>query len=143
MTDDTDEDEFGSGLEGVGDPGTETVDEDTPSYHSGRVRIIGAEPAGDSVRQQVVQAVKLTGPPDEHRLACDLARSETIRFIPPELTRPAAAPGPAAAFRPVGQAIGPHRIRPGRALRTGAGIKVGDVGQGDGHWFLRCSCRHW
>jgi CDP-diglyceride synthetase len=35
-------------------------DEDPPSYHSGRVRIIGAEPAGDTVRE-------VTGPVvDEH-----------------------------------------------------------------------------
>jgi CDP-diglyceride synthetase len=32
-------------------PGPEGIDEDPPSYHSGRVRIIGAEPAGDSVRE--------------------------------------------------------------------------------------------
>ena len=36
------------------------IDEDPPSYHSGRVRIIGAEPAGDTVRE-------VTGPVvDEH-----------------------------------------------------------------------------
>jgi CDP-diglyceride synthetase len=35
------------------DAGTDTegIDEDPPSYHSGRVRIIGAEPAGDTVRE--------------------------------------------------------------------------------------------
>jgi phosphatidate cytidylyltransferase len=36
------------------DPGVEAtggIDEDPPSYHSGRVRIIGAEPAGNSVRE--------------------------------------------------------------------------------------------
>ena len=39
---------------------TESLDEDPPSYHSGRVRIIGAEPAGDTVRE-------VTGPvADEH-----------------------------------------------------------------------------
>ena len=52
MADGTDDDdEFDTGLEGVGDHGTEGVYEDPPSYHSGRVRIIGAEPAGDAVRE--------------------------------------------------------------------------------------------
>jgi CDP-diglyceride synthetase len=32
-------------------PGTEEVHEDPPSYRSGRVRIIGAEPAGDAVHE--------------------------------------------------------------------------------------------
>ena len=61
MADGTDDyDEFDTGLDGVGDPGTEPVDEDPPTYHSGRVRIIGAEPAGDTVRE-------VTGPvADEH-----------------------------------------------------------------------------
>ena len=60
-TDDTDDyGDFDSGLDGVGDPGTEEIDEEPPSYHSGRVRIIGAEPAGDTVRE-------VTGPVvDEH-----------------------------------------------------------------------------
>src|SRR6202034_3126943 len=31
--------------------GAEEIDEAPPSYHSGRVRIIGAEPAGDTVRE--------------------------------------------------------------------------------------------
>ena len=31
--------------------GAEAVEEDPPTYHSGRVRIIGAEPAGDTVRE--------------------------------------------------------------------------------------------
>ena len=44
-------DEFGSTLAELGDPGRGQDDEDPPSYHSGRVRIIGAEPAGDSVRE--------------------------------------------------------------------------------------------
>ena len=40
--------------------GPETVEEDPPTYHSGRVRIIGAEPAGDTVRE-------VTGPvAEEH-----------------------------------------------------------------------------
>ncbi len=52
MADGTDdEDELDAGLDGVGDPGTEGVYEEPPSYHSGRVRIIGAEPAGDAVRE--------------------------------------------------------------------------------------------
>src|SRR5271169_3148214 len=60
MSDDTDTDgtdgtdnheDFDSGLGGVGEPGTEGIDEEPPSYHSGRVRIIGAEPAGDTVRE--------------------------------------------------------------------------------------------
>ncbi len=61
MPDDTDDyGNFENGLEGLGDPGVEETDEDPPSYHSGRVRIIGAEPAGDTVREA-------TGPVvDEH-----------------------------------------------------------------------------
>jgi phosphatidate cytidylyltransferase len=61
-TDDFDEfDEFDTGgLEGIDEPGTEPSDEDPPTYHSGRVRIIGAEPAGDTVRE-------VTGPvAEEH-----------------------------------------------------------------------------
>ena len=51
---------FDGDLDDGGDPGTEEVDEEPPSYHSGRVRIIGAEPAGDTVRE-------VTGPVvDEH-----------------------------------------------------------------------------
>ena len=48
MADGTDDyDEFDTGLDGIGDPGDRAhVDEDPPTYHSGRVRIIGAEPAG-------------------------------------------------------------------------------------------------
>jgi phosphatidate cytidylyltransferase len=37
------------GRAGGEDPGLD--DEDVPTYHSGRVRIIGAEPAGDTVRE--------------------------------------------------------------------------------------------
>ena len=77
MPDDTERDDvddfstgFGglSGLSGLGDegnegdadPGAEVLEEDPPSYHSGRVRIIGAEPAGDTVRE-------VTGPVvDDH-----------------------------------------------------------------------------
>ena len=61
MADGTDDyDEIDSGLDGVGDPATEPIEEDPPTYHSGRVRIIGAEPAGDSFRE-------VTGPvADEH-----------------------------------------------------------------------------
>jgi CDP-diglyceride synthetase len=68
MPDDTeteDYDDFSTGfggLTGLGDEAdageaddtgvaAEAIDEDPPSYHSGRVRIIGAEPAGDTVRQ--------------------------------------------------------------------------------------------
>ena len=50
------------GLDGLDEPPDrpEGIDEDPPSYHSGRVRIIGAEPAGDTVRE-------VTGPVvDEH-----------------------------------------------------------------------------
>jgi CDP-diglyceride synthetase len=50
MADDTDgyEDE---GYTGTGDvSGSDTLDEEPPTYHSGRVRIIGAEPAGDAAR---------------------------------------------------------------------------------------------
>ena len=61
MPDDTDD--FGdldNGLDSIADPGTEGIDEDPPGYHSGRVRIIGAEPAGDTVRE-------VTGPVvDDH-----------------------------------------------------------------------------
>jgi phosphatidate cytidylyltransferase len=54
MPDDTDTEDFGTF--GEGDPrgasGDDAkFDDDTPSYHSGRVRIIGAEPAGDTVRE--------------------------------------------------------------------------------------------
>ncbi len=61
MSDGTDDyNDFGKGLDGVGDPDAEGIDEDPPSYHSGRVRIIGAEPAGDAMRE-------VTGPvADEH-----------------------------------------------------------------------------
>src|ERR1700727_2011675 len=51
MPDDTDDyGTFDNGLDGTADPGAEKINEDPPSYHSGRVRIIGAEPAGDSMR---------------------------------------------------------------------------------------------
>jgi phosphatidate cytidylyltransferase len=52
MADDTDgHDDYESGLTGAGEAsGNGTLAEDPPTYHSGRVRIIGAEPAGDSVR---------------------------------------------------------------------------------------------
>ncbi len=64
MPDDTDEfaqfEEFGKDLGDPAGPMAEDIDEDPPSYHSGRVRIIGAEPAGDSVRE-------VTGPVvDDH-----------------------------------------------------------------------------
>jgi CDP-diglyceride synthetase len=61
MPDDTDNfEDFGNGLDGRDDPDAEGIEEDPPSYHSGRVRIIGAEPAGDTVRD-------VTGPVvDEH-----------------------------------------------------------------------------
>jgi CDP-diglyceride synthetase len=61
MPDDTDDyEDFSNGLDGLDDPDAEGIDEDPPSYHSGRVRIIGAEPAGDTVRD-------VTGPVvDEH-----------------------------------------------------------------------------
>ncbi len=61
MPDDTDDyGDFENGLDGTADPGAEGIDEDPPSYHSGRVRIIGAEPAGDTVRE-------VTGPVvDDH-----------------------------------------------------------------------------
>ena len=50
----------GAGLDDDAGPGAEAIDDDPPSYHSGRVRIIGAEPAGDTVRE-------VTGPVvDEH-----------------------------------------------------------------------------
>jgi CDP-diglyceride synthetase len=57
---DDEEEEEGAGLGDAAGPGAEASDEDPPSYHSGRVRIIGAEPAGDTVRE-------VTGPVvDEH-----------------------------------------------------------------------------
>jgi phosphatidate cytidylyltransferase len=61
MPDDTDDfEDLDNGLDGIADPGTEGIDEDPPGYHSGRVRIIGAEPAGDTVRE-------VTGPVvDDH-----------------------------------------------------------------------------
>jgi phosphatidate cytidylyltransferase len=52
MTDGTDDyDDFEDGFQGIVEPDSEGVDEDPPSYRSGRVRIIGAEPAGDTVRE--------------------------------------------------------------------------------------------
>jgi CDP-diglyceride synthetase len=52
--------EAGSSEGGTSEAGTVGIDEDPPSYHSGRVRIIGAEPAGDTVRE-------VTGPVvDDH-----------------------------------------------------------------------------
>ena len=45
------EDDAEAGLHGFGESGDEGIDEEPPSYHSGRVRIIGAEPAGDTVRE--------------------------------------------------------------------------------------------
>ena len=64
MPDDTDEfaqfEEFGKDLDDTAGPVPEDVDEEPPTYHSGRVRIIGAEPAGDTVRE-------VTGPVvDDH-----------------------------------------------------------------------------
>jgi CDP-diglyceride synthetase len=61
MPDDTDDYEpFDNGPDSTADTGAEGIDEDPPSYHSGRVRIIGAEPAGDTVRE-------VTGPVvDDH-----------------------------------------------------------------------------
>ena len=61
MSDGTDDYEDGnSAPTGSGNTGAEGIDEDPPSYRSGRVRIIGAEPAGDTVRG-------VTGPvADEH-----------------------------------------------------------------------------
>ena len=52
MADDSDGyDDEKNGFAGGDDaPGGGTGDEDPPTYHSGRVRIIGAEPAGDFVR---------------------------------------------------------------------------------------------
>jgi len=60
MTDGTDEnDEFTSTLGEFSDSDSSEQDAEEPSsYHSGRVRIIGAEPAGDSVRE-------VTGPVEE------------------------------------------------------------------------------
>ena len=62
MADGTDDyDEYGNRLTDAGEPGDDDgIEEDPPSYHSGRVRIIGAEPAGDTVRE-------VTGPvADDH-----------------------------------------------------------------------------
>jgi CDP-diglyceride synthetase len=60
MTDGTDDhDEFTPGFGGFSESeGDEQESEEPTSYHSGRVRIIGAEPAGDSVRE-------VTGPVEE------------------------------------------------------------------------------
>ncbi len=59
---DEDEDEFDIGFGGFSDPVVERTaegsDEDPPTYHSGRVRIIGAEPASDTIRE-------VTGPVDD------------------------------------------------------------------------------
>ena len=61
MPDDTDDyEDFGNGLDGLDDPDAEGIDEDPPSYHSGRVRIIGAEPAGDTVRDVTGPVVEST-----------------------------------------------------------------------------------
>jgi phosphatidate cytidylyltransferase len=52
--------DFEDDLDDAAAPGAEEAEEETPSYHSGRVRIIGAEPAGDTVRE-------VTGPVvDDH-----------------------------------------------------------------------------
>ena len=61
MPDDTDDfQEFLNDLDDDAGTDTEAIEEDPPSYHSGRVRIIGAEPAGDTVRE-------VTGPVvDDH-----------------------------------------------------------------------------
>ncbi|HSZ35932.1 MAG TPA: phosphatidate cytidylyltransferase [Acidimicrobiales bacterium] len=60
MTNGTDDhDEFTPGLGAFSDSeGDEQEPEEPTSYHSGRVRIIGAEPAGDAVRE-------VTGPVEE------------------------------------------------------------------------------
>ncbi|HEY1444340.1 MAG TPA: phosphatidate cytidylyltransferase [Acidimicrobiales bacterium] len=60
MSDGTDDqDEFNPSLGGFSDSDKDEQDAEEPtSYHSGRVRIIGAEPAGDSVRE-------VTGPVEE------------------------------------------------------------------------------
>ncbi len=50
----------GDRLDDAAEAGAEGIEEEPTSYHSGRVRIIGAEPAGDTVRE-------VTGPVvDEH-----------------------------------------------------------------------------
>ena len=54
-----DQDEFSPSFGGLSDSDKDEQDAEEPSsYHSGRVRIIGAEPAGDSVRE-------VTGPVEE------------------------------------------------------------------------------
>ncbi|HTU40037.1 MAG TPA: hypothetical protein VMF35_18725, partial [Acidimicrobiales bacterium] len=60
MSDDTrdDYDEFETGFTGFGDAESEDAEEEPTTYHSGRVRIIGAEPAGDTIRE-------VTGPVDD------------------------------------------------------------------------------
>jgi phosphatidate cytidylyltransferase len=60
MTDGTDDhDEYTPGFGGFSDSESNEQEAEEPtSYHSGRVRIIGAEPAGDSVRE-------VTGPVEE------------------------------------------------------------------------------
>ncbi len=60
MTNGTDDhDEFGPGFGAFSDSDDNEQDAEEPtSYHSGRVRIIGAEPAGDAVRE-------VTGPVEE------------------------------------------------------------------------------
>jgi phosphatidate cytidylyltransferase len=40
-----------SGVSGAGTPEVPALDEDPPSYRSGRVRIIGAEPAGNAIHE--------------------------------------------------------------------------------------------
>ncbi len=61
MPDDTDDfQDFLNDLDDDAGTDSEDIDEDPPSYRSGRVRIIGAEPAGDTVRE-------VTGPVvDDH-----------------------------------------------------------------------------
>jgi CDP-diglyceride synthetase len=59
MSNGTDDfDEFGTGFGGFREPAPDEVEEDVVTYQSGRVRIIGAEPAGDAVHEA-------TGPVDE------------------------------------------------------------------------------
>ena len=109
MADGTDDhDEFDSGLDGVGDPDTEGIHEDPPSYHSGRVRIIGAEPAGDAVRE-------VTGPVVEEHPELPHWNDAPTGQVPAVLDTQHRG----GARRPAHVARGGHRLGgPGGGLRA-------------------------
>ena len=86
MTDHTDEEGNAS------DEVPVDIDEDPPSYRSGRVRIIGAEPAGDAIREVTGPVVEEnpdmphwndapTGQVDTHMNHCEIQVPQTVQSI--------------------------------------------------------------